>query len=433
MSVMSIGLTGCNWNWKFWERDARPIEPVKARTVDQAPLASDADRRTTFRREGVLEQSDTAKTASRQSPVSARPAPVTTPPVVVMPAEPNSADAISAQPVVVTAGAVVANVNGEPIFAHEVIKVASPVLQTQAGQLNPTQFRKLATEELTRARDMLVADRLVFAAAERNSTPDDIQRAETLTMLYRDRLVSAAGGSEAVARQKMRAEGEDFDANLRAEYRRTLTRIYYFQTIMPRAQVSVEEMRRYYEQHKDKTFTQKASASFRIIEVSIRDMGDEKLARQRVDEARQRAVNGEDWTALSDEFNKDPMLKNKQGLIGPVSREAYYSAAIEDAVWAVPIGRFTEVIREKDKFVIATPVDRKEARTQAFEEASVQEQITVALRELRIGELRRKENEALRADAIIDDTNQRLQPAIEIAMQLYPTWRVPRAPFVNPE
>ena len=397
--------SGCSW---FHHEDHANDATQPLANVD--PIAAPTNE---YRRDGLLGTTPQDITA----PTAAHARPIITP---ELPAAPQHAVTV---PEYLVLGSVVANVNGSPIYAHELMRQVAPVLKARARELDDRQFKLAAQRELTRQRQILIRDELEYAAAQRNTTQDEVKEAKARTFAFRDRLISQSGGSEQVARARIREGGEDFDKMLAQEERRELVKIYYIKKIFPRVTVTVDEMRRFYEQNREKRFTVASQASIRLIRIDAKDVGTDAIAQQQINDARRRASAGENFDALSDEYNKMPVLIQNEGKLGPISKGAYAVGEVDDAIWATEPGKVTPVVKSGTAYYVALVVDKKEGRTMAFDEQEVQTAINGSLREQKMAELQEKQRDALMTDAVIQADDTMLQPVVEMAMQMYGEWR----------
>jgi parvulin-like peptidyl-prolyl isomerase len=297
-----------------------------------------------------------------------------------------------------------------------------PALRPRAASLRPDAFRRLATAELLRQRDARIQDELVFAAAERNTTDEERQRAELLTAVRFEKLVTAAGGSRAEARRRAEAEGDDWDRMLRDEYRRNLVGIYYTRRVFPRAASSIDEMRRYYERNKIERFTSRPAATFQLIRIDIRDAGSEAEARAQIEALRSRISAGEDFVTLANQTNRNQLLLERNAQLGPINRDTYPFEAVEAAIWATPVGNLTDIVPERNAFFLAKVIEKTEGVTRPFDDPEVQAAINTTLRDMKMNELQRRETDILRREAIINASPSMLQPAVDMAMQVFDVW-----------
>jgi hypothetical protein len=145
---------------------------------------------------------------------------------------PTEASASSGQ--FMSLGGVVAEVNGTPIYINKVLQLIWPTLRNDARTMDAEHFQLAAEDEISRQIEGLEADELLYAAALRSLADDDQKLVTDLTTAYRQRLVSQAGGSLQVARQKSAANGEDFDQVIRDQHRRYMIELYQQRKFSPR-------------------------------------------------------------------------------------------------------------------------------------------------------------------------------------------------------
>jgi parvulin-like peptidyl-prolyl isomerase len=320
-------------------------------------------------------------------------------------------------------GGVVGIVNGTPIDANKVIKMAEPVFAARAKELDERQFRALVLQEIKKQILELRDLQLEYAAAERKLEQKDKDLADLLTAQWRQKQITAAGGSEAVARQRAAARGEDFDELVQQQYRTWMARIYYEKEIMPHVQVSAGDIREYYERNRDREFSEPGAARFRLIKIDHAKHGGREGALKFITELRNRIVKaGESFTAIAHSANDDPRLLKSGGDLGTtIQKGAFAVAAVDQAVWNTDAGKVTDVIEAPSAFYIALVEEKTPPKVRSFDE-SVQTQIDTQLRNEQFRAARMKERERLVKDAVWRSDESMRNVAIEMAMQNYPRW-----------
>ena len=206
---------------------------------------------------------------------------------------------------------------------------------------------------------------------------------DALTTAYRRKLLTEAGGSEQAARRKAAANGDDFDEQIRNQYRLYMIQLYYQKKFGPRLQVGASDMRRYYQQHVDKDFTQHSEATFDLLKIDPAQYGggsaadDRRLAFDKAKEAHDRAVNGASFETLFKEYNNDPGLAGVTGGTGrwpePLQKGASTSPEVEDAVWGLQPGQVSDVDQRPRRAVHRQMESRKNGSVQPFEDEDVQD------------------------------------------------------------
>ncbi|WP_428939517.1 peptidyl-prolyl cis-trans isomerase [Fontivita pretiosa] len=328
-----------------------------------------------------------------------------------------------------TLGAVVTHVSGTPIYADKVIQAITPLLKSEAKQRDPASYRALAMVEIEKQVRAMVRNEVWYAAAVHELDQQDKALARRLTEQWRAQQITAAGGSEALARRKAAEEGIDFDEKVNEQYRYYLVSLLYRKKIEPRVQVTAEDIRRYYEQHLRTEFTETEQAQFRVIKITAKNMGGRSQALDKIRELRERAIgmNDEEFAKLAASINHDPNLMRTAGRVGGadgwVQRGSFIVQQVEDAVWQLQQpGQVTEVIEVGDSFYIARLENRKPGRVRPFDDESVQKQIYETLARQQRARHQEQMQQKLLKQAIVDPDPPITAPVLEMAMQKYAQW-----------
>lgn len=322
----------------------------------------------------------------------------------------------------VAIGKVVCEVNGAPVFSRKVLQPIEAALAADARGNDPETFRKLASKTIRDQVDFLIRTELEVAAAKKNLTSQELQIADQATMVWRAKQITDAGGSLELAKQRAIAQGTTFEELIEDEYRANIVRLHYQKRLLPRVQVTADEMRRYYDRYKDEKFTSRAQARFRLIKVDIKKIGDRATARAKAEELLARARGGEDFDTLAREYNDDPRYRANGGDQGMIDKGAFALTAVENAVWARNPGEVTDIVEERNAFYIGKLEQKTEARVRSFDEEAVQDEIRNTLRGQQLQELRDKQRDQLLQGAVVNPYPPRIEPLLEIVMQRYPYW-----------
>jgi parvulin-like peptidyl-prolyl isomerase len=324
-------------------------------------------------------------------------------------------------------GGVVADVNGTAIYANKLLRRAEPALAARAKDLDERQFREFARRELfgqNGTLQALVEDQLEYAAAERVLDQKDKDIADFKTTEWRQEQIRAAGGSEAVTRERAAAHGEDFDELVQQQYRVWMSRIYYQKKIMPHVQVSAAEIRDYYERNLAREFSEPATARFRLIKIENAKHDGRDGALRYITELRNRiAKAGESFEAIARSANDDPRLLKTGGDLGTaIQKGAFAISAVDEAVWKTDPGKVTDVIETPNAFYIALVEQKTPGHTRPFDEAT-QTQIDRQLSNELFRKERMAHRERLLKDAAVRSNEPMWNIALEMAMQNYPRWK----------
>ena len=164
-------------------------------------------------------------------------------------------------------GDVLMEVNGTGIFSDKVVNAIEKPLSAEAKLRGPAGFRDVAAQQLDNQIHVYERDELEYASAQRSLEAEDEQVARAMTVQWRQKKITEAGGSPELARRRAAADGWDFDKLVEQQYRLHLVQIFYQKRVIPQIQVSQTDMRTYYELHKDAEFTTHGQAKFRVIKV----------------------------------------------------------------------------------------------------------------------------------------------------------------------
>jgi hypothetical protein len=323
-------------------------------------------------------------------------------------------------------GSVVAEVNGTPIYANKVLALIHKPLTQKALLLKADEFHTFAHDLIQSQVRELVDDELWFAAAERALSAEDRKHADEFTMMWRMQQISQAGGSVEVARTKAAADGDDFDELTRRQYRKNMIDVFRFKKVAPRIQVTVDDLRRYYDKHKDDEFTEHQAARFRLLMVSVNATGSHDAAVNKMKLKYQRAVtNGEDFAVMCAKENDSATLAGSSGDVGWTNKGSFKYDKVETAIWKLQPGQFTDVIDTGDALCLARLEEVRPGRVRPFNEQpagdipSVQETIKAKLQKEQLRELSAEIESKLQRDAIVRTDDNMLSLCLDMAMQQY--------------
>jgi len=333
-------------------------------------------------------------------------------------------------------GGIVADVNGTPIYATQVLSEIERTLAAGAKDKSPAEFRRFAEQRIGEQVTAQVQSQLLFAAAERMLEQQEKTQAELLTQAWRQQQITESGGSLELARQRApeiaaRADLPDnlsFDDLVQRMYRVNMIRVLMQKKVWPRVQVSAEDMRRYYRQNIDK-FTEPSALKFRLIQSSVKAAGSRDAALDKIVKLRGEIEAGQiDFAkaAADPQYNDDPKLRQYAGELpggGWVQKGSYRLENVEKELWDLKPGQITKPVDEGGAFYIAMLEDKKDGKVEPFESESVQGTIRTALSAEQV--------QAIRSEMLMDlarQASERMSPdmlntALDMAMQQYPRWR----------
>lgn len=325
-------------------------------------------------------------------------------------------------------GTVIANVNGTPIFADKVLTSIESELNADARKFPPEQFRLAARNAIALKVDELRGHLLEIAAANKFVGSEDKTQADMMAQMYRRQLITEAGGSLEMAQQRARENGNTFDQLVRDRYDLELVRVYYQKRIVPKIQITADDMRRYYRQHiDDPTFTQHAQARFRLIKIDVEKSGGIQPAVEKANHAIRELKGGASFEDVARRVNDDPVLMKNGGDEGWVNKGDFAREKVEQAVWALQPGEYTDhPIDEGSALYLAMLEARKPGLVKPFDTEEVQRRIHEALFSQQFGGLREQVLDELKRNAVYFENKDSLEVAVDMAMQRYALWTAAR-------
>lgn len=325
-------------------------------------------------------------------------------------------------------GTVVATVNAKPIFADKVIATLERELAAEARKYGPREFRAIAQQDIEAEIQKREYGQLAIEQANAMLGQDAKNQADVFAQMWRRQQITAAGGSEAIARQRALESGQSFDELVKEQYDAALVQLYTEQYIRPKIQVTAADMRRYYDENLQTAFSTHAEARYRLIRIDFARSGGPEKAAEKADRVIKDLKAGVPFEKEARTYNDDPMLMKTGGDMGWMQKGSYKFDKVEDAVWALQPHQFTDhPIEVSDPntgsaFYIAYMEDRRGGTVQPFDSPTVQDRIRSTLFSRQFLELLGKERRRLedRAAFVLDPNG--VDAAVDMAMQRYPVW-----------
>ncbi|KYO65500.1 foldase protein PrsA [Thermovenabulum gondwanense] len=199
------------------------------------------------------------------------------------------------------------------------------------------------------ALDYLISQKIIDLEAKKQNiavTDEDINK--ELEKIYE------AYGGETAFKQNLAMGGYSFE-----EYKKNLAMsIKTKKLIAPRISITEEEMKSYFNEHKDE-FAQKEQVRARHILVD-----DEKLA----NEISAKLKNGQDFAELAKQYSKDTASKESGGDLGFFSRGDMVKE-FEDAAFSLKVGEISSPVKTQYGYHIIKVEEKKDAQEASFDKS----------------------------------------------------------------
>jgi peptidyl-prolyl cis-trans isomerase SurA len=183
---------------------------------------------------------------------------------------------------------------------------------------------------------------------------------------------------------------DDYKNNIRNGL---LTQQVIAHDVGPRIEIPHEDVQKYYDEHKsDFVRPEQVVLSEIALNTSGKTPDEIEAIRKQAEDLHQRLKNGDDFAELAKHFSEGPTAKDG-GELGAYER-GQLAKPIEDVVFALTRGDFTDVIQTKTSFEIFKVVDHFQAGLQPLDKVEgeitnklYQEKMQPVLRDF-LGELR---------------------------------------------
>lgn len=251
---------------------------------------------------------------------------------------------------------VIATVNDEPITGRELKVLAF----TAGGMMDST---KTASFNL-RLLDQMI-DRKVFA---QEAAAAGVAVADSVVANVLNQFSQQFGGDTQV--DQMLAPMGIVRDDVRAAIQRDLTiRKYVDENIAPSIAIAEGDARAFYDQNLQMFAGQDSVNCQHIILLSDEHATEPQLAatRARIDLIRQRALDGDNFSALAREFSQDNAAQNG-GNLGWFARGTMVKP-FDDAAFALKVNQISPVVQTQFGFHVIKCIGKKPARTIPFDEA----------------------------------------------------------------
>jgi len=310
-------------------------------------------------------------------------------------------------------GKVAATVNGQPIFAEDVLRQV-PLDQAQRLAQAEQMFaaHQLSEEDFTALQQKVIEinlpqheDRELLLQALKTKVKEDALKGiqKHIDANYNNEYLPhvmklAKADTEAEFDEMLRKQGSSIET-LRTQYRnKELAQNYLGSKAMPKSGFDRPDVLKYYQEHKE-DYAIRAQAKWDQINLKFAKNGGQAGTRKKAHQILQRLDAGEDFAEIAKEFSNGPMASNG-GKRGWTTEGSLANKAIEQALYELPLGEISDPIESKDAIDIVRVVDRTDSGYQPF--AAVQEDIKTQLKNLQWQKATKALLEELREKATIE-------------------------------
>jgi peptidyl-prolyl cis-trans isomerase C len=256
----------------------------------------------------------------------------------------------------------VAEVNGVPIPERRVLEVAAANrarAEAEGRVFGEEEERVLRAASL----DLLIEAELMVQAARQKGLTVSPEEVEAEIHAARARFDTDKEYAEYLQ------DAHLTEQEVREEAERRLLMNAYRRTILGQKPVTEEDARRYYEEHRSRFVEpEKARVANILIQAKPDDPAPKReAARKRAEEARRRALDGEDFARLAQEYSQHPTAA-RGGDLGFIPKGApTIFPQFEEVVFSTPVGQVSEVFETPFGFNVLKVLEKKPAEQLPFE------------------------------------------------------------------
>jgi peptidyl-prolyl cis-trans isomerase C len=257
----------------------------------------------------------------------------------------------------------VLEVNGEKVYAAEISMTMQNIAAQVGGKENVEDEQALVQAATQRVVEQTL---LAQEARRTNVQPNELRLAQMTQAVEQQ-----AGGRESLE-SNLATFGMDHDGFVSFLRDLELTRSLIEKQISPTIQVSDEETRAFYDENQE-LFQAPEQVHVRHILFNAPLTADTDTAaatRAKAEDARKRAVAGEDFAELARELSEGPRA-SEGGDLGFIA-QGQIAPQFANAAFALEIGGISPVVRTNFGFHVIKAEEKRPARTLTYDEVAEQ-------------------------------------------------------------
>jgi peptidyl-prolyl cis-trans isomerase C len=284
-------------------------------------------------------------------------------------------------------GQVAATVNGQPIFAEDILKQMplemADVLASAEREAPPEKFREIRRHFVKMNLQQHIERELLLQALKSRIKDDQLKSIQKqIDATYNSEglphaMKMAGAATEAELEEALQKRGSSIEV-LRVQFRnRELGQQYLGSKALPKTGFDRPDVLKYYQEHKE-DYAIRAQAKWEQIRFLYTKNGGQEGARKKAEAILERLENGEEFAAIARECSDGPTASSKGGLRGWTTEGTLKDKEIERALYSQPVGKIGPPIETEDSIEIVRVIERTPSGYQSFE--AVQEDIKTSLK-----------------------------------------------------
>jgi len=281
----------------------------------------------------------------------------------------------------------IAQVGNEFILLADVIGQVNEVLAANADRIPPNQLDQARTMLIKQRLEQLIETKLVVAELRRKIPSDNLKKIESSigNQFEENEIPKAMLRSNVKNRtaleEDLKTLGSSIDRERRMFTERMLAMSWVQQNVKFDEEVTHEQMLEYYQKHLA-SYEEPGRAKWQQIHVRFDKYPNKQAAYAALAAAGNEVLGGADFAAVAQKTSHG-FTSDKGGLHDWTTQGSLSSDALNEALFALPIGQMSPILEDARGFHIIKVVDRKLAGRRPFLE--VQNEIAGKIKQERAG------------------------------------------------
>lgn len=275
---------------------------------------------------------------------------------------------------------VIATVNGEPIFADEVLQRHSAQLVKARKELSPDEFQRAKRSLLRRDLKGHIEQKLLTQALHSMLQPEQVEKLNAqLDRAFEKKVRTMKEELEVTTRfeleRKLQKQGTSLERMRRFFTNREMAKAYLQLKAQPQQTFGRPQLLAYYREHAE-DYQVPAKVLWQQIVIHYYRHGGKRQAFRVLDRVIEELHNGADFGAIAQKYSDGPLAR-KGGQWDWTRKGSLNNSRVEQALFELPVGSISRVIEGDEAFYLVKVNDRRPAHRRPFEE--VQDEIKAKL------------------------------------------------------
>ncbi len=266
---------------------------------------------------------------------------------------------------------VVALVNGQPIFAADILDRYGPALKAAFKRMTPSQFQELRRKLIERDLKRQIERVLLVTSLKSELKDEQIKQIYKQLDAYFEKEIERFkkqlnAATKAELEQKLQQQGTSLATLKDQFFNQQLAMEFVRSKMKSTGEFSRSELLEYYRLHQDE-FAIPAKVKWQQIRISFKKHGGKQQALKVLKQCIEDLKNGMSFDEAAKRYSDGPTADNG-GYWDWTRRGSLANAEVEKALFELPVGQISQVFTDDESFQIVRVVERQDPRVKPFEE-----------------------------------------------------------------